>query len=112
MSNRNDFRESTVPGEDHRLNLELDALERRAPEQPDEPDDSIIDSWITTQVRTKCVGRSDLLNSYIIVDTRNRVVRLSGRVATHAARFRVVDIAEGIEGVMRVIDALDVVPIR
>ena len=68
------------------------------------------DPGITTAVKTK-IAADDTVKSYRIdVDTKDRVVTLSGAVDSPAARERAIEIARGTEGVRDVVDRLTVSP--
>ena len=68
------------------------------------------DPGITTAVKSK-LAADDTVKSYRIdVDTKDRVVTLSGAVDTAAARTKAVEIARGTNGVRDVVDQLTVTP--
>jgi hyperosmotically inducible periplasmic protein len=68
------------------------------------------DPGITTAVKSK-MAADDTVKSYRIdVDTKDRVVTLSGAVDTPQARERAVEIARGTDGVKDVVDRLTVTP--
>lgn len=68
------------------------------------------DPGITTAVKSK-MAADDTVKSYRIdVDTKDRVVTLSGKVDTAEARARAVEIARGTGGVRDVVDQLVVSP--
>ena len=68
------------------------------------------DPGITTAVKSK-LAADDTVKSYRIdVDTKDRVVTLSGAVDTAAARARAVEVAKGTDGVRDVVDQLTVTP--
>lgn len=68
------------------------------------------DPGITTAVKSK-MAADDTVKSYRIdVDTKDRVVTLSGAVDSPAARDRAIEIARGTEGVQDVVDRLTVTP--
>lgn len=68
------------------------------------------DPGITTAVKSK-LAADDTVKSYRIdVDTKDRVVTLSGAVDTAAARTKAVEIARGTNGVRDVVDQLTVSP--
>jgi len=68
--------------------------------------EAINDSWITTKLKTKFFDETLLKDSDIHVETNDRVVTLTGRVASSAAKARAAAIATGTEGVTRVVDQL------
>jgi osmotically-inducible protein OsmY len=68
------------------------------------------DPGITTAVKSK-LAADDTVKAYRIdVDTRDRVVTLTGNVDTSAARQRAVEIARTTDGVNNVVDNLTVAP--
>jgi hyperosmotically inducible periplasmic protein len=68
------------------------------------------DPGITTAVKSK-LAADDTVKAYRIdVDTKDRVVTLTGAVDTSAARERAVQIARGTDGVNNVVDNLTVSP--
>ncbi len=69
----------------------------------------ITDAWISTRIKTKFMGDSDLRASEIKVDSNDHVVTLSGTVPNAAAHAKALTIAKGIEGVNRVVDNLKIV---
>ena len=66
----------------------------------------INDSWITTKLKTKFFDETLLKDSDIHVESNDRVVTLTGRVASSAAKARAAAIASGTEGVTRVVNQL------
>lgn len=71
---------------------------------------TIDDAWITTKVKWFYVGEEALQGSDIDVDTRNKVVTLTGTVATAAGKARAEALARQTEGVSRVVNHLIVGP--
>lgn len=68
------------------------------------------DPGITTAVKAK-MAADDTVKSYRIdVDTKDRVVTLSGAVDTPQARERAIELAKGTDGVRDVVDRLTVTP--
>lgn len=68
------------------------------------------DPGITTAVKSK-MAADDTVKSYRIdVDTKDRVVTLSGEVDTPQARERAMELARGTDGVRDVVDRLTVSP--
>jgi hyperosmotically inducible protein len=70
--------------------------------------EAITDGWITTKVKTKFFDETMLKGSDIDVVTSDRVVTLTGTVASSAAKARAAAIASGTEGVTRVVNRLGV----
>jgi len=68
--------------------------------------EAINDSWITTKLKTKFFDEMLLKESDIHVETTDRVVTLTGAVASGAAKTRAATIASGTEGVTRVVNQL------
>ena len=64
------------------------------------------DGWITTKIKAKFADEVILKGSDIKVDTDRHVVTLTGTVATRIAKARAVTIAQGTEGVARVVDQI------
>lgn len=68
------------------------------------------DPGITTAVKSK-MAADDTVKSYRIdVDTKDRVVTLSGAVDSPQARDRAIELARGTEGVRDVVDRLTITP--
>jgi len=67
---------------------------------------AVSDGWITAKVKAKFADETTLNGSSINVDTADHVVTLSGAVATGASKTRAMEIAEGTEGVKRVVNQL------
>jgi hyperosmotically inducible periplasmic protein len=66
------------------------------------------DAGITTSVKSK-MAADDTVKAYQIdVDTKNKVVTLTGMVDTEAAKIRAVEIARGTNGVANVVDNVTV----
>lgn len=67
------------------------------------------DPGITTAVKSK-LAADDTVKAYRIdVDTKDRVVTLSGQVDTAAAKARAVELARGVDGVRDVVDNTTIV---
>ena len=66
------------------------------------------DAGITTAVKTKLAADSEVNASQVNVDTSKRVVTLTGTVDTQAAKTRAEQIASQTNGVVSVIDNLNV----
>ena len=66
--------------------------------------EKITDGWITTKIKTKFADDKILKDSPVTVETTERVVTLKGTVPTADAKKRAAMIAEGTEGVLRVVD--------
>lgn len=72
--------------------------------------EAVTDAGITTQVKTRLLADPDVSGLRIDVDTRDRVVTLSGTVSTPAEKARALDLAGKVDNVMRVEDKLTVRP--
>jgi len=70
----------------------------------------ITDTWITTKIKTDMVNEDLLKDSDVHVTTNDNVVTLSGTVMTPAGRARAAAIAQGTDGVKRVINRITVGP--
>jgi hyperosmotically inducible protein len=68
--------------------------------------DAIDDGWITTKVKWFFTGESLLKGSNIGVETKDRVVVLTGTVKTEAGRKRALALANDTDGVSKVVDHL------
>lgn len=66
------------------------------------------DAGITTKVKTKLATDNTVKASQVDVDTKDRVVTLSGNVDSDAAKTRAVEIARQTTGVKDVVDNLSV----
>jgi hyperosmotically inducible periplasmic protein len=62
------------------------------------------DAGITTAIKTKLAADDQVKAYQIDVDTRDRIVTLSGRVDSAQAKTRAADIARAQEGVSQVVD--------
>jgi hyperosmotically inducible periplasmic protein len=70
--------------------------------------EKITDAWITTKVKWFFVGEDTLEGSNINADTTNGVVTLKGTVKTAAGKKRAVALAQGVDGVKRVVDQMTI----
>ena len=86
------------------------ATSERPAQQENRPGGGIGDGWITMKIHAQFVTENALDGSDIDVDTRNKVVTLTGTVASDAGRARAVSIAKATEGVTSVNDKLRVAP--
>lgn len=66
------------------------------------------DAGITTKVKTKLATDDSVKATQVNVDTKDRVVTLSGSVDTDVAKTRAVEIARATAGVRDVVDNLNV----
>jgi len=66
------------------------------------------DGGITTKVKAKLAADTTVAAHQINVDTKDRVVTLTGAVDSEAAKERALEIARGTEGVTNVVDNLTV----
>ena len=67
------------------------------------------DAGITTSVKNKLVADDLVKARQIDVDTRDKVVTLTGQVTTAEEETRALQIARGTEGVVDVIDQIEIV---
>jgi hyperosmotically inducible protein len=67
---------------------------------------AVTDGWITAKLKAKFADETMLNGSSINVDTTDHVVTVSGAVLSGAAKTRAVEIADGSEGVKRVVNQL------
>ena len=72
--------------------------------------EAITDAGLTAKVKTGLLADPDVAGLRIDVDTRDRVVTLTGTVGTSAEKAKAVDVAGKVDGVMRVEDRLTVRP--
>ncbi|HEY5617429.1 MAG TPA: BON domain-containing protein [Vicinamibacterales bacterium] len=72
--------------------------------------EAIDDTTITTRVKTAMLNDPAVGGLRIDVDTFKGVVTLSGRVKSQGERNQAITIARGINGVVEVKDALQVIP--
>ena len=72
--------------------------------------EAITDAALTAKVKTSLLADPDVSGLRIDVDTRDRVVTLSGAVASSSEKAKAVDVAGKVDGVMRVEDRLTVRP--
>lgn len=66
------------------------------------PDNTVEDSWITTKIRSQIVGDAEINPNQFKVITVDKVVYLMGDALAEDA-IRVINIARGTEGVVRVV---------
>jgi hyperosmotically inducible protein len=78
--------------------------------QESKPRAGFEDWWITMKIHSQFVPEDALEDSNVDVDTVNRVVTLSGTVATEAGRKRAVELARATDGVKSVNDKLRIAP--
>ena len=72
--------------------------------------EAVTDAGITTKVKSRLLADPDVSGLRIDVDTRDRVVTLTGTVSTPAEKARALDLAGKVENVTRVEDKLTVRP--
>lgn len=68
-----------------------------------EAGDGISDAWITSKVKTQLLADTDVKGTQITVQTRDKVVTLSGTAESAAARAKAIEIAQATEGVNSVV---------
>lgn len=70
----------------------------------------IADSWITTRITARFFLDDDLRSADVSVETSEGTVTLSGRVADSSLEERMLRIAGDVEGVVNVVDQIEVEP--
>lgn len=88
-----------------------DPLQERAREGTDNAKDSmpdLDDATITTKVKSKFLGDTDVPGLKIDVDTKMGVVTLTGTVKSAAEKQRAVELAKATDGVKSVVDRIKV----
>ena len=88
-----------------------DPLQDRAREAADKTKDAmpdLSDAGITTKVKSKFLGDTDVPGLKIDVDTTDGVVTLTGTVETAAQRQRAMELAKNTDGVKSVVDRIKV----
>ena len=70
--------------------------------------EAITDGWITAKLKAKFSDEKLLKDSKIDVDAKDRVITLKGTVASAEAKKRAVSVANGTEGVLSVVDQLEI----
>ena len=70
--------------------------------------EAVSDAWITHKVQWFFVGETALDGSKIEVETNDRVVTLDGKVRTAEGRARANDLANYVDGVVKVVDKLEI----
>jgi len=70
--------------------------------------EAITDGWITAKLKAKFSDEKLLKDSNIDVDAKDRVITLKGTVASAEAKKRAVSVASGTEGVLSVVDQLEI----
>ncbi len=68
------------------------------------------DAGITTKIKAKLAADSTVKASEVHVDTKDKIVTLSGTVDSEAAKAQAVALARGTEGVSDVVDNLTIAP--
>jgi len=88
-----------------------DPLQDRAREGADQAADAtpdLSDAGITTKVKSKFLGDTDVPGLKIDVDTTDGVVTLTGTVETAAEKQRAMELAKATDGVKNVVDRIKV----
>jgi osmotically-inducible protein OsmY len=83
-------------------------LEERTRSGLNKAGQKITDAWITTKVKWFFMGEDALEGSNINADTTNGVVTLKGTVKTDAGRKRAMALAQGVDGVKKVVDQMTI----
>lgn len=88
-----------------------DPLQNKAREAAEKAKDAtpdLSDAGITTKVKSKFLGDTDVPGLKIDVDTKDGVVTLTGTVATAAEKQRAMDVAKNTDGVKSVVDRIKI----
>jgi osmotically-inducible protein OsmY len=85
----------------------VDAFAQKTAQKIEEGTD---DTAITVAVKAELLKRDDALGKAVSVSTGKGIVSLTGAVPTPDAKAKAEQIASGVRGVVRVINAIDVVP--
>jgi osmotically-inducible protein OsmY len=96
---------------ENKIDVDKDAdqvLANRASKGLRRTGEAVSDAWLTTKVHWFFIGEPLLDGSDIDVDTKDRVVTLDGKVKSEAGRARAVELANSADGVVKVVDKLDV----
>ena len=96
---------------DNDISVDKDAdqvLANRASKGLRRDGEAVSDAWITHKVQWFFVGETALDGSKIEVETKDRVVTLDGKVRTAEARARANDLANYVDGVLKVVDKLEI----
>jgi hyperosmotically inducible periplasmic protein len=67
-----------------------------------EAEDEISDAWITTKVKSTLLYSSNVRGTDIVVNTKDGVVTLNGRVDSGAERALAIELADNVRGVKSV----------
>ena len=81
-----------------------------APTTGETATEAITDAGLTAKVKTSLLADPDVSGLRIDVDTRDRIVTLSGAVGSSTEKARAVELAGKVDGVTRVEDRLTVRP--
>jgi hyperosmotically inducible periplasmic protein len=74
----------------------------KAKSATDEASDEISDAWITTKVKSTLLYSSNVRGSDVVVNTKDGVVTLDGRVDSGAERALAIELADNVRGVKSV----------
>lgn len=85
-----------------------DSAQRKAGDAASRAGEVVSDAAVTAAVKTKFLADAAVSGLEIDVDTKDRVVTLSGAVATAAEKQRALELARDTEGVKSVVDRLKV----
>lgn len=88
-----------------------DPMQNKAREVADKAKDAVpdlSDAGITTKVKAKFLGDTDVPGLRIDVDTKDGVVTLTGTVGTAAEKQRAMEVAKNTDGVKSVVDRIKI----
>jgi hyperosmotically inducible protein len=88
-----------------------DPLQNKAREAADKVKDAmpdLSDAGVTTKVKSKFLGDTDVPGLKIDVDTKDGVVTLTGTVGTAAEKQRAIELAKNTDGVKSVVDRIKI----
>jgi hyperosmotically inducible periplasmic protein len=74
----------------------------KAKSATDEASDEISDAWITTKVKSTLLYSSNVRGTDVVVNTKDGVVTLNGRVDSGAERALAIELADNVRGVKSV----------
>lgn len=91
------------PGTEQRMQANTATASGEVRAAASEAGDGISDAWITSKVKTQLLADEGVKGTEITVQTREKVVTLSGTAETAAARAKAIEIAQATDGVNSVV---------
>jgi osmotically-inducible protein OsmY len=91
------------PGTEQRMQANTATASGEVRAAASEAGDGISDAWITSKVKTQLLADEGVKGTEITVQTREKVVTLSGTAETAAARAKAIEIAQATGGVNSVV---------